>query len=262
MFDLPAPEVPVVSCRIESASADASALLRRFLSSWPARLASQAAEPDLRLRIEPVGDEFQLFVNDSLRGSADRPEQLIPELTRTVDDVAIHRLSGLWAVHAGVVQWQNRALLLPGGSHAGKSTLVVELLRRGATYFSDEYALFDRDGRVHPYPRPLLVRNGSPMQRPFLAEEFGAATGRRPASLGWIAFLTWKPEEAWRVTPIPQSAALIDLLRNTPHILEETPDLIRVFERAIAGAQCFAGSRPDAQSAVDSILALIEDGGR
>ncbi|MGB6130394.1 MAG: hypothetical protein WBG54_01335 [Acidobacteriaceae bacterium] len=246
-------------CRIEAASdcQEASALLERFISPLSARLADLADEPDLRMRVERAGDDFQLFVNDSLRASAGQPERLVPELVRTLDDAVIHHLNGLWAVHAGVVQWGERALLLPGRSHAGKSTLVAELLRRGATYFSDEYALIDREGRVHPYPRPLLVRNGEPEQHPVLAEEFGASTGTLPASLGWILSLTYQPDEAWKIDAIPQSAALVNLLQNTPHVLEETPALIGVFERAVAGAQCWAGCRADAKSAAVSILELI-----
>ncbi len=41
---------------------------------------------------------------------------------------------------------------------AGKSTLVAELVRAGAEYYSDEYAVLDSAGGVHPYPRPLSVR--------------------------------------------------------------------------------------------------------
>lgn len=248
-------------CRIEAAPdcEQASALLERFILPLSARLADLAEQPDLRIRIQQAGAEFQLFVNGELRVAGSRPEQLIPEMVRNLDDAVIHHLHDRWAVHAGVVQWGERVLLLPGGSHAGKSTLVVELLRRGATYFSDEYALIDRDGRVHPYPRPLLVRNGGPEQHPFVAEAFGAPTGIRPASLGWIFSLAWQPEQDWNVAATPQSAALVDLLRNTPHVLEETPDLIGVFERAVAGAQCYAGCRSGAQSAVDSILELIGD---
>lgn len=248
-------------CRIEAASGcqEASALLERFVSPLSARLADLVDEPDLRIRVERAGDAFQLYVNDNLRISASQPARLVPELIRTLDDAIIHRLNGLWAVHAGVVQWGKRVLLLPGRSHAGKSTLVAELLRRGATYFSDEYALIDRDGRVLPYPRPLLVRNGGPEQRPVLPEEFGAEAGTLPASLGWILSLTWQPEETWRVAAIPQSAALVNLLQNTPHVLEETPELMGVFQRAVERAQCSAGCRSDAKSAADSILELIGD---
>src|SRR5690348_5169542 len=64
-------------------------------------------------------------------------------------------------VHAGVVAWKGQAILLPGKSYSGKSTLVAELVRAGATYYSDEYAVLDRRGRVHPYPRPLTLRNGA-----------------------------------------------------------------------------------------------------
>ena len=67
-------------------------------------------------------------------------------------------------LHAGVVAWEDRALLLPGQSHAGKSTLVAELVRAGATYYSDEFALLDSQGRVHRiYTRDIRMRRpGAP----------------------------------------------------------------------------------------------------
>jgi len=52
-------------------------------------------------------------------------------------------------------RWQGRAILLPGRSLSGKTTLVRELLRRGATYYSDEFAVVDDFGNIHPFPRPL-----------------------------------------------------------------------------------------------------------
>ena len=46
-------------------------------------------------------------------------------------------------------------IMLPGYSFAGKTTLVAEFVRAGALYYSDEYAVLDRDRFAHPYPRPL-----------------------------------------------------------------------------------------------------------
>lgn len=63
-------------------------------------------------------------------------------------------------IHAGVVAWQGRAIVLPGSSFAGKSTLVTSLVEAGATYLSDEYAVFDEAGRVRPYPRRVSLRTG------------------------------------------------------------------------------------------------------
>src|SRR6266700_1389758 len=61
-------------------------------------------------------------------------------------------------VHAGVVGWRGQAIVIPGMSFSGKSTLVAALVRAGATYYSDEYAVFDARGRVHPYARKLSLR--------------------------------------------------------------------------------------------------------
>src|SRR4051794_11798184 len=53
-------------------------------------------------------------------------------------------------VHAGVVSWRGRAIVLPGRSLSGKTTLVIELLKAGADYYSDEFAVFDAHGLIHP----------------------------------------------------------------------------------------------------------------
>ncbi len=62
-------------------------------------------------------------------------------------------------LHAGVVGWQGRAIVLPGRSFTGKTTLVREMLRLGATYYSDEFAVVDNSGLVHPFARPLGIRD-------------------------------------------------------------------------------------------------------
>src|SRR2546423_12614396 len=49
-------------------------------------------------------------------------------------------------VHAGVVGWRNRAIVISGSSFSGKTELVAALIRAGATYLSAEYAVFYRAG--------------------------------------------------------------------------------------------------------------------
>jgi len=80
-------------------------------------------------------------------------------------------------VHAGVVAVDGRALVLPGPSFSGKTTLVAALVRAGATYLSDEFAVLDADGRVHPYPKPLSIRrHGGWAQTDVPAAALGAAS--------------------------------------------------------------------------------------
>src|SRR5262249_11186160 len=84
-------------------------------------------------------------------------------------------------VHAGVVAWRGNAIMIPGRSFSGKSTLVAELVKAGATYYSDEYAVLDPTGRVHPFARPLAMRvPGSAKQTRCDVEQFGGRKGAKP----------------------------------------------------------------------------------
>ena len=68
-------------------------------------------------------------------------------------------------LHAGVVGWRGKAIIIPADSFKGKSTLVAELVRNGATYFSDEFAVVDANGLVRrmengPDPRRMPSDSG------------------------------------------------------------------------------------------------------
>jgi len=230
---------------------------RYVFPSFP-RTACADGKPDVFIRVDRVAEQFQLSSDGAAVASACQVTRLVPDLIRVLDEAVIQRLTALRAVHAGVVLWHERALLLPGATHAGKSSLVAELLRRGATYFSDEYALIDSEGLVHPYPRPLLLRNGHPEQVPLLPGECNASVGEFPAPIGWILSLPYLPASTWSIATVSQSEGLLTLLRNTPHVLAESPDIVRIFQRAVAGATCYAGHRAEAADAADQIIQLID----
>jgi hypothetical protein len=252
-------EVPAFGCnlQVEADCLETYTILERYVFPSLPRLVSTTSKPDICIRLERAADQFLLSVDGVVVASAGQAIILVPDLISVMDDAVVQRLTALRAVHAGAVLLGERALLLPGITHAGKSSLVAELLRRGATYFSDEYALIDSEGLVHPYPRPLLLRNGSPQQFPMLPEECNASTGYTTAPVGWILSLEYLPDCAWSVAKVPQSEGLLTLLRNTPHILAESPDLVNVFQRAVAGATCYEGCRTEAAEAVSTIMRLI-----
>jgi hypothetical protein len=257
--DLYAFGVRAFGCAIRAAADDADAfeLLHRYIFPTFPRSETAPPQPDLDLRLDKTGQEFHLSSAGEIVARSDVAITLIPHLIHVLDEAIVPRLASLRAIHAGTVAWNGRALLLPGSSHSGKSSLVAELLRRGAAYFSDEYALLDVDGQVHPYPRPLLLRNGRPDQLPVLAGDLNATVGDASAQLGWILLLRYQPDGSWRIAPIPQSMALMALLQNTPHTLADSPEMVQTFERAVAGAECFAGERAEANEAADRILELI-----
>jgi hypothetical protein len=61
-------------------------------------------------------------------------------------------------IHAGVVGLHGKAIVIPGRSFSGKTRLVAALVKAGAIYYSDEYAVIDEKGFVHHYARPLSIR--------------------------------------------------------------------------------------------------------
>ncbi len=60
----------------------------------------------------------------------------------TIGEFAPHHIF----IHAGVVGWKGEALIFPAKSYSGKTTLVAELIKYGAEYYSDEYAVIDEKG--------------------------------------------------------------------------------------------------------------------
>jgi len=259
MPSIPSFEIAAFGCRLRAAatSCDAYDVLDEYLFPSIPRLTDSVAAPDLRIGIENDGDRFLLFLDDVQVAAASEAIGLVPDLIHQIDESIVRRLTSLRAVHAGAVQLDDRVLLLPGRTRSGKSSMVAELLRRGATYLSDEYALIDAEGRAHAYPRPLLLRNGGPDRTPLLPKDFPAPVACEPAPIGWIMELEYHDADGWDIVAVPQSQGSLILLRHTPHILADAPDLLDKFQRAAAGAHCFIGRRMDAARAADEILRLI-----
>jgi hypothetical protein len=245
--------------RLTADGADAYATLDQYAFPWLRRVEAKAGRPDLVVCIDQAAGEFRLLAGDEVVATAGEPLGLVRALIQVLDETIVQRITAVRAVHAGAVGWRGRVLLFPGATHAGKSALVTEFLRHGATYFSDEYALIDAEGQVHPYPRPLLVRHGGSEQTPLLAGDLSAPIATAPAPLGWVFALRYQPEGEWKVAPMSQGEALMLLLCNTPHTLRDSPEMVSTFQRAVSKAGCFAGMRGDAAEAVARIIQLIGD---
>lgn len=63
-------------------------------------------------------------------------------------------------LHAAATRLDDRALVWPGESGAGKSSLSAFLRRRGHGWLSDEAVLVEPDGRVSGLPRALHLKRG------------------------------------------------------------------------------------------------------
>lgn len=157
-------------------------------------------------------------------------------------------------VHAGVVAFGGKALMIPARSGCGKSSLVKALLRAGADYFSDEYAVLDPQGRVHPYPRRLSLRR--PGGRPLRCgpEEFGARTGAGPLPLALIALTKFQPGARWHPRPVAPGPAALEVLNHTVCACSQPVQAMSTLFRAVPAATVLKGVRGEADAAADVLL--------
>jgi hypothetical protein len=163
-------------------------------------------------------------------------------------------------VHAGVVEWQGRAIVIPGRSFSGKTTMVAELLRAGAAYCSDEYAVLDRDGSVHPFVKPLSLRDGSARGADVVPAAFGARIGRAPIRVGAIVVTTYAAGAVDTYRPQQRSGALgaLALLDNAVAARSRPGDVLHALAEASRGALVLEGPRGEARPAAEAILAAVD----
>lgn len=247
-----------VRLAVASDSAAMAQALDRYVLPWLPRSALDGEATDRRVEVRGAaeGGGFEILVDGAVAHASPDPLAAIPPVQRALDEAVVRLQTDVAVVHGGVVGHAGRVILLPGSTGAGKSTLVAELVRQGATYFSDEYALIDKAGRAHPYPRPLFLRDGPGDGRPVLATDLGGTVAREPAPVGLVLELRYAPDAALVLRATPQGEGVLSLLRNTPQALVDAPWILGRLERAVAGAACYAGPRGEAREAAPGILRL------
>jgi len=167
--------------------------------------------------------------------------------------------SDMTFLHAGVVGWQGKAILLPGRSFSGKTTLVREMLRLGATYYSDEFAVVDNNGLVHPFARPLGIRKEqSYAHTKFTAQSLGATIGVVPLPVGITVISKYKAGARWQPTPISRGQGALQLLANSVAVRSQPQQTLLRIHKLASHTVFIRGTRGEARDAAASILARME----
>jgi hypothetical protein len=158
-------------------------------------------------------------------------------------------------VHAGVVGWKGYAIILPGHSFSGKTTLVEKLIRCGASYYSDEFAVLDREGLVHPFARSLSIRAGV-NSRPtrIKAKSLGAEVGSKPLPIKFIIATRYEESGRWRPEPVSAGNGVLILLCHTLAARSRPRVALDILYKAVSRAQVLKSSRGQAEEVVDAIV--------
>lgn len=182
-------------------------------------------------------------------------ERLESDLRLFVAELARHRVF----VHAGVVGWKGQAIVIPGRSYSGKSTLVAELVRAGASYYSDEYAVLDSRGLVHPFSKPLELREeGEFTQTKITAAELGGRSGTKPLPVGLVLLTQFKSGAHWRPRKLTAGRGVLEMLFNTVSARRSPERALATLQRVAEQADVLKGVRGDATEVVDALLRRVD----
>jgi len=173
---------------------------------------------------------------------------------RSVAEMAPRRVF----VHAGVVGYRGRAIVIPGPTMSGKSTLVAELVRRGATYYSDEYAVLDERGLVHPFPKPISLRVADTFEQiDYDIGYFGGSVGSRPLPIGLVVVARYEPAATWRLRPLTHGQGVLAIMSHTIAARRYPARVMATLRQATAEARVLKGARSEASDSASQLLEMI-----
>ena len=183
-------------------------------------------------------------------------------------------------LHAGAVAVGDCGILIPGESHAGKSTTSAIFAMAGLRFYTDDVAIFDEDMRLVPHPRAVMLRSGGWYR---LSESFPEKVGDRLVwgsedSATWyvdafgpseggqtiehptikLILLPTRDQQAPLITPISRGDVIPVLVSQC---FGMASDPIRSLETIIPlarGADCYSISMLDPEKAVAAVTKLAQ----
>jgi len=202
-------------------------------------------------------DIFELKADDA-HSKAGIPHPLAYVQWSVLQNIA-SRAEDYYLIHAGAVSWGDNALIFPGVSGRGKTTLCLGLLGQGFKLLSDELAClhrnnagvaaFPRAARFDERSRALLGIDSAQVVKAARTENENAqwfldVTRAFPdaidgqSTLRYLIFLRGFAEDS-RLDPLSQTTALIELFKQCVQKPENRVEALFEFARVIRNVRCF-----------------------
>lgn len=164
-------------------------------------------------------------------------------------------------LHAGVISWNGKAVLFPGDSFQGKTTLVKALVKRGAVYYSDDYAIIDLDGCVHPFARRLSIRheNRSGGRSNISASTLGGVTGELPLPVGAVILTHFRENGKWDPKILTPGIGLMKIIPHTIPIRSNPKVSMQVLKIVASRAIIASSVRCDVKSCIKDLIVFIDE---
>jgi hypothetical protein len=147
---------------------------------------------------------------------------------------------------------------VPGPSLSGKTTLVAELVRAGASYYSDEYAVLDARGRLHPYAATLSIRRRYP-EPPHLCpvEALGGRRGTEPLPVALVVVTEYRSGAVWAPRLLSAGHGALALLANTVSARRRPAAALTALREVVVHGTVLEGERGEASTMVARLLEAL-----
>ncbi|MFO1092666.1 MAG: hypothetical protein U0992_05030 [Planctomycetaceae bacterium] len=224
----------------------------------PHQITSDCIAPTFRIDFDQAGQPVALLV-DGRPHQADLPvDAPLAWQFDTLTTLHVAQYSPHVFVHAGVVRYRGRAILLPGRSFAGKTTLTAALLAAGADYYSDDFAVIAADGRVLPYHCPLRMRtpDGRIEQS---AADFGSHAAHDPVKPLLVVDTEYRSGGDWQPVRLSAGECVLRLFANAPAARIDPQRVGSALARVARDAICLGGPRGDAAKTAQRILEFCDE---
>jgi hypothetical protein len=209
------------------------------------------------IRDRQHASQFLLYVNRDLLARTEILDEVLDCFESDVDlYIAANSRERLF-VHAGAVGWKGHTVLIPGRSGSGKTSLVAEFLRCGADYYSDDWAVIDSHGLLHPYDRKLSIRIPNSGRNRIDPAQLGAKRGE-PLPISAVLITEYKQGAQWKPQATSPGRGILALLENTPSARDRPMHAMTILPRTLAATKIYESARGDKEETVVHVLRHLE----
>lgn len=204
---------------------------------------------------DAAGPGYTLTADEQSIACAHELDEIVERLESDARLAVAERNPQRVFVHAGVVGWRGKAIVLPGRSFAGKSSLVAELVKQGASYYSDEYAVCGDDGCVYPFAKPIDLRaHGETRQKRIEVGALGGRYGFEPLRVGLVLFTRFYKGAPFRPSSLSAGLGVLELLDNTVSARRAPEAAMETLQHVAQSARMLKGRRGEAAEAARCML--------
>jgi hypothetical protein len=216
------------------------------------------------VRVAVFGDQVEVLSDGRVVSESSLGSNYLRAFYRQIVCHFVDRLPRLVWLHAGAAAFADGAVVLPGEWARGKSSLVMELSRRGWSFLSDDIAPLDVSaGTVVPFPTTPQIRFN--VDKRLRREELGGfakqasplepeSVAKTPAPLSMIVFPHYATDAESRLAPVPPAEAVGKLIENCISFVQNEDAVIRRLCAIAEALPIYSLRFGDVRSAADLLI--------